>query len=301
MRVTVLHNPTAGDGRPDADELLRLLHEGGFEPRYCSTKESGFADVLPEPADLLIAAGGDGTVAKLAAALSDRRRPIAILPLGGANNIARSLGVTRELRASIAGLRHAAVRRVDLAMARGPWGERLVLEGVGLGALPEASADAKACDPAPADKIRIGRDALRRRVQDGAAWRLRLEVDGQALDGEFLMVEAVNLKTTGPALPLAPSTDPGDGCLDLIAIADMHRDRMLAWLDHPDSGEPPPGEQRRCRRLAFNWAAVPLRLDDDRPEPPADPARVVVEVEPEPLRVLVPTIPAGFELAQPRE
>ena len=288
MRVLVLHNPSAGDGRPPADDLLRLLREVGFDPAYASTKDAGFAAAMEAPADLVIAAGGDGTVAKVAANLPDRRRPIAILPLGGANNVARSLGIGigGDLARLIAALPGAPARRLDLAAARGPWGTRLVVEGVGLGALARSSADAG--DPGPADKIRVGREALRRAVANEPAVPFRLILDGDAFAGEFLMVEAVNLRTTGPALALAPHTDPGDGCLDLICIGAEHRQAMLAWLERPDAGNPPPGELRRCRRLAFAWRDVPLRLDDDLPEPPTTPADVEVEVEPEPLRVLVP-------------
>ena len=51
--------------------------------------------MLGEPSDLLVLAGGDGTIARILAKLppsSEAQRRIAIVPLGTANNIAQSLG-----------------------------------------------------------------------------------------------------------------------------------------------------------------------------------------------------------------
>jgi diacylglycerol kinase (ATP) len=292
VRLLVLHNPTAGNGRPDAGDLLRLLRDAGFEPVYVSTKDESFTEAMRQPAEWVIAAGGDGTVEKLATTLPERGRPVAILPLGGANNIARSLGIEGDLARLVHGLRDAPVQRLDTATARGPWGTRLLLEGIGFGALARSIADVKAAKPPSEMKIRVGQDALRRRIARDPGAPLGLSLDGARVEGTYLMVEAVIGGTIGPSLPLAPGADPGDGLLDVIRIEAQHRDAMLAWLDRRRPGEPPPGEVRRCRQLAVTWAGVPLRLDDDWLDPPDAPAEVRVTVDPEPLRVMVPRVAA---------
>jgi hypothetical protein len=116
VRALVLHNPTAGSGDVAADDLLAALAAGGVAARYCSTKQPEFADALGEPADMVVVAGGDGTVAKVIRHLRDRRLPLAILPLGGANNIACSLGITADpLAIARTGWREAEARRLDSA------------------------------------------------------------------------------------------------------------------------------------------------------------------------------------------
>ena len=104
---------------------------------YCSTKDDDFSDQLHQPADLIVVAGGDGTVAKIVKNMPDRGVPIAIIPLGSANNIARSFG--------IAGTPHEIAESWDLhryqpfqvGNAQGPWGERQFVEGVGLERSPK--------------------------------------------------------------------------------------------------------------------------------------------------------------------
>ena len=93
MRATLFHNPTAGGGKFTKKELMTALRLGGLEPRYVSTKSKRFKKELAEAEDLVVVAGGDGTVAKVIAQMPDRGVPVAILPLGSANNIARSFGV----------------------------------------------------------------------------------------------------------------------------------------------------------------------------------------------------------------
>ena len=88
MRALLVHNPKAGSGRPSGDELLAALDAAGFSTTYCSTKTGDVDQALAQPADIVIVAGGDGTVAKIARSLNDRKTLVAILPFGTANNIA---------------------------------------------------------------------------------------------------------------------------------------------------------------------------------------------------------------------
>ena len=138
MRALLVHNPTAGSGRPTGDELLEARDKAGFSTTYCSTKNGDLEEALAQPADMVIVAGGDGTVAKVARALEDRKTLVAILPFGTANNIAHCLGIAGKPRELIAALRGAPVKRLDIGLAVGPWGTRHFVESVGWGALAKA-------------------------------------------------------------------------------------------------------------------------------------------------------------------
>ena len=94
MQVTLVHNPDAGEGRVSADQLLRTIGKAGYNARYQSTKDLDWHKVLDMPADIIAVAGGDGIVGRVAKRCIGRGTPIAVLPLGTANNIARSLGLT---------------------------------------------------------------------------------------------------------------------------------------------------------------------------------------------------------------
>ena len=139
MRTLLLHNPTAGAAHPSADELMSRLKAAGLSPKYHSSKND-YKSLLRKGWDLVIVAGGDGTVAKVARRLRNRDIPLAILPVGTANNIAHALGLNGEIDALIARLETATPVRLDVGVARGPWGKRRFVEAVGFGTLAKAIA-----------------------------------------------------------------------------------------------------------------------------------------------------------------
>lgn len=105
--VTLVQNPDSGIGGPDRDHLVRLLGDEGFAVTYASTRWKGWEHVLDDPGAFVLVAGGDGTVGHVAERLVGRGVPIAMLSLGTANNIAKSLGLTASPEETVAGLRQA--------------------------------------------------------------------------------------------------------------------------------------------------------------------------------------------------
>jgi diacylglycerol kinase family enzyme len=69
--------------------------------------------------DVLVAGGGDGTIATVAGELLDGEVPLGVLPLGTFNRFATDLGVPAELAAAIGVLRSGERRRVDVAEVNG--------------------------------------------------------------------------------------------------------------------------------------------------------------------------------------
>src|SRR4029077_18637139 len=92
MRATLFHNPTAGH-KATKDDILAAMKLADFDVRYVSVKGDSLEEAFEKKADLLVIAGGDGTIAEVLTRLPDRAMPVALLPLGTANNIARSLGI----------------------------------------------------------------------------------------------------------------------------------------------------------------------------------------------------------------
>lgn len=287
MRALLLHNPEAGTGQHSAGELLAALGRTGLSPRYGSTRDGEITALLREPADLIVVAGGDGTVAKVATALPDRGIPLLLLPLGTANNIAGSLGIGGDPALVAAGWRDARRQPLDLLRAQGPWGSRLQPEGLGLGVLARAARAAEAAGASSADKLELARDLFRRMLAENEPEWLRMSLDGEALSGPFLLAEVLNLPRTGPGLTLAPHADPGDGLLDILLVEPEGREAMLAWLAGPPTA-PLRAVRRRCRHFTVEWDGRPLRLGDEIIEQTGWRGRVEIGVEPGPVTILVP-------------
>jgi diacylglycerol kinase (ATP) len=128
MRITLIHNPKAGHGKHNKKELMDALAKSGYHATYRSTKKTAYKKTFEQPTDWVIAAGGDGTIEKIASRLINRNIPLSVLPLGTANNVARNLGFAGSAQEIIAGLRQGKERAFDVGLARGPWGKRFFLK-----------------------------------------------------------------------------------------------------------------------------------------------------------------------------
>jgi diacylglycerol kinase family enzyme len=289
MRALLVHNPTAGSGRPTGEELLAALDAAGFSTTYCSTKSEDFEETLAQPADIVIAAGGDGTVAKIARGLPDRKTLVAILPFGTANNIARCLGISGKTEDLIKALRGAPVERLDIGNAVGPWGTRHFVESVGWGVLAKAvdRADPKVSRE---ERIERGRAAFAKHLAKATPSRFRLVVDGEEIEDDFLLVEVLNLGMTGPRMLIGPLAQPGDQLLDLVYLTEREREHMIDWLEDGPDDKLSPLQSRKAEKVALAWHGGPLRIDDKVFGEPELSNNITITIEPHGLRILVPRI-----------
>ena len=101
-RALVVYNPKSGSAenvKGQMDHISTRLRACGYEPKLLSTScqrgEFAFTENQLEAVDLVVAAGGDGTVGSVleAVAKSEADVPIAVVPLGTGNLLARSLDV----------------------------------------------------------------------------------------------------------------------------------------------------------------------------------------------------------------
>lgn len=103
-RALCLVNPNAKSGSADLAEAFAALAAGGIaaEPLQTSSLEDARQRLEAEAgaADLVIVGGGDGTISDLAAELLAANKPVGLLPLGTANDLARSLAIPTDLAAA---------------------------------------------------------------------------------------------------------------------------------------------------------------------------------------------------------
>jgi diacylglycerol kinase family enzyme len=285
VRVTLIHNPGAGkQGRDNGKTLLAMLEEHGHDVRYRSSKEEGWKKALKKPADLVVVAGGDGTVARVARRMVGRGVPVAVLPSGTANNIARSLGqVERPYEELVRAWPGARRVKLDAGVAKGPWGERYFIEGLGAGvfaqllANPAGETAKKAKRPVEKALERLRKVAARSKPLEIAA-----QVDGRDISGHYLMLEAINLRYVGPNLHLAQETQPGDGQLDVVMVTEAERPRLVHYLEHWQENRERLAvlPSLRGRRLRMEWTGFELHIDDKlKPKENAKPKEMSGTVE----------------------
>ena len=297
MRATLFHNPTAGGGKFTKKELMTALRVGGLQPRYVSTKSKRFNEALEEAKDLVVVAGGDGTVGKAIAQMRDRRVPVAILPLGSANNIARSFGVAGAPYELAEILHPLYWQRLSIGIVRGPWGVRRFVEAVGLGPLARMMKKPALGNAEGVDSLRGGRDELRKVMKKAKPLDIDVLVDGKPLRDDILAIEIMNIVYTGPGLPLAPSADPGDRLLEVVVVRPADRKGMTAWIKEPQHRRPPVS-MLRGRKVDIVWRGDPMRIDDDVVDTPDRAETVTIVLERTAAKILVPP-PRGIRRLWP--
>jgi diacylglycerol kinase family enzyme len=289
-KVMLLHNPTAGAAHPNAEEIVRSIQRAiGLKPKLVSTRDEKWKSALSKRWDLVILAGGDGTIGKSVRWLRHRDTPIAILPLGTANNVARSLGIEGDLASLLSNMTHATVCPLDIGCAEGPWGKRMFLEAVGIGSIAEGVSRAGPRPPKPI-RIDMAREDLQELVANAEPELVELAVDGEMFAGEFLFVEVLNLSFTGPALPLAFYAAPDDGLFDVVFLEAKNRKPMLTWLRENPEDVPPPLVALNGTKVKIVWHGGQLRIDSRVYMPPKRPSKVSITIENESFRVLVPSV-----------
>jgi diacylglycerol kinase family enzyme len=235
---------------------------------------------------MVVAAGGDGTIAKVVTQLKDRETRVAILPLGTANNIARSFGITGPLEEIVEGWQSGNERRLDIGAAEGPFERRRFLESVGVGALADVTTRKVSEEGTLAKQIERGRDAFRKVLRKAKPIKVKLTVDDRSLKEDVLLLEIMNIGFVGPNLRLAVQADAGDGKFDVVYVPADSKEEMLEWLEEPERRTPPVVVDSG-RRITLDKNGSRLRVGD-KPISEAD-GEILIEIEHPSVALLVPS------------
>ncbi|MFC4256596.1 diacylglycerol kinase [Altererythrobacter xixiisoli] len=268
MRALLVHNDNAGTNPIPRQDIEQVLKQAGIEPVYCAHGQDDLSAALAQPFDIVVAAGGDGTVADVVSCLDDIERPIGILPLGGSNNIANALGVDGDWRSLPARWDRNDWVRLDRCEADGPWGHRKFVEAIGSGVLTDAVDDVDSEPDTPEEKQANGREAFRKSLTRAEPFPCKVEDIGQdggwVWEGSCLMVEVLSIPFVGAHLALAAGSAPGDGLLDVVLVTPDLRAPLIAWSADPDAS-PCPVVPYRSSAVRLTVHERPFRVDDRCP------------------------------------
>lgn len=272
MRVLLVHNPVAGaNAQLSADELQSLIRAAGHEVRYQPSDTIDWANLERERWELIAVAGGDGTAGQIAKRLVNRGIPLTLLPMGTANNIAKSFALCeRPLPELIKGWAGALPRWIDVGVIDSPWGSTRFIEAVGIGLFVRTMIEIDALDAlshldSSKEKVAHALHLLGERLARFPVRQLNLLLDGKDLSGEYIMLEAMNIRFVGPNLYVAPASDPTDSLLDVVLIAERERADLQRFLASWKIGVTvaPQFTTHRGRHLQIEWQGSALHVDDE--------------------------------------
>ena len=222
MKPHIIFNPTAGSVANVNQPLAKLKR---LRPvAVAVTKRAGDAEKWARQAaragcDLLIVAGGDGTLNEVVNGIARvRRRPrIGIVPLGTGNDFARTLGLPFSLEQNIDILRKGKTLAIDIVRVQSDRARYFVNVSAGgfSGMVRNKITPAIKRNWGPLAYIRGAAAALPKLH----AYKTRIVLDErEELSTTVYNVVIANGRFVAAGLPIAPRADPSDGLLDVILI-----------------------------------------------------------------------------------
>ena len=269
MRVLLIHNPKAGDRKHGKKQLMRILKRNGLQAFYQSVKERGWKKAFKKPVDIVVAAGGDGTVHKTAWKLMDSGIPLAILPLGTANNLAHSLGFAGSVDEILQSLQSGKSQPFDIGVVRSGSQADFFFEAVGGGLFadyfPAAEANKKE-GASPEEELTAHLSLLRELALDYRARHWKVSIDGRDISDRYILWGAMNIRSAGPALHLAPKATTHDGRLDFVAVPEHEREVFIKHVDAHLAGQKTrvPLTRRKFRELVITSPPGAMHLDGEQ-------------------------------------
>ncbi|HEX7120622.1 MAG TPA: YegS/Rv2252/BmrU family lipid kinase [Longimicrobiales bacterium] len=292
LTVAIIIHPR---GEPERVEELRAvvrrLREEGhavfprvtFEPgdgtRFAREAARGGADVV-------IAAGGDGTVNEVVNGLGRIRHPprLGILPIGTANDFAAGLGLPQELEAAARVAVGGRALPVDVASVNDRLFINVSTGGFGAEATEHTPSETKRL-LGPLAYIVTG---VREFVELHPT-RARFVTDGKAFyAGDFLLFAVGNARRTGGGSVLTPRAEFGDGKLDLLVVEGMPRLDFLALLPDLRAGTHLESPGVRYTQAASIVVEATETLSVNADGEPMRARRFRYALRPRPILVMVP-------------
>jgi diacylglycerol kinase family enzyme len=267
MQRLLLLNPRSGTDSPTAEELRDAAAALDVTVRFLEPGDDPAALAREARADVVGMAGGDGSLAAVAAVAVEQDVPFVCIPFGTRNHFARDLGLDRDDPiGALAAFADGHERRVDV----GRVGDRLFLNNVSLGLYA---------------RLVHRREHRRRRREALARFRAllltlrdrrrrqRFTIDGRHVRARLVLVAN------------------NDYSLDLLSLGERERlDEGLLHLYVPHGFRRITWEERSCGELEIGSPLPRIRAAvDGEPEELETP--LVCRIEPQALRVLVPRAP----------
>jgi diacylglycerol kinase (ATP) len=250
---------------------------------------------------LVIAAGGDGTVAEAGEALVNTDTALGIMPLGSIMNMARTLCIPRDLNGAASTIAEGLVLAMDVGRVE----DKFFLEAGGVGLTAGLFGYFNRLDSGTRHP-QVVFMAMLRFIRNLRNPRLRIVADGRTFDVRAPQVTVSNGPYVGAAYVLAPDARVDDGLLDVVIFRGMGPLRVLMHMAFVAGARrlpaPPSVQLVRARSVDVTVRRRrPLPIHADGAAVGATPAHF--EVLPAALRVLVghPEGPCAWGPAESRD
>lgn len=221
-RARIIYNPTSGRElfKKNLPEVLEMLEVAGYETSCHATTGEGDATAAAARAvengfDIIIAAGGDGTLNEVVAGVStfENRPKIGLIPMGTTNDFARAVHIPRDLKKAVEIIVKGDSIPVDVGLVN----DRHFINIAGGGRITELTYEV----PSKL-KTMLGQLAYYLKgiemLPSINATKLRIEYDDEVYEDETMMFLVGLTNSVGGFEKLAPNSSINDGNFTLLIL-----------------------------------------------------------------------------------
>lgn len=226
-RALLIVNRKARAGVRALDDVMTILEEGGID--IVESELAGRDQVLKEICedaaniDLVILGGGDGTLNAAAPALVETGLPLGILPLGTANDLARTLKIPADPQEAARMIVAGHTARIDLGEVNGMFYFNVASIGFSARLARRLTAEAKRRFGAFGYAL-----ASARLVSESSPFFVDIEHDGKVERVRTIQVSVGNGRYYGGGMAVEQAATADDGRLDVYSLEVPHWGHLIA-------------------------------------------------------------------------
>ena len=221
-RARIIYNPTAGREafRKHLPEVLERLEIAGYETSCHATTAEGDAteaarDAVERGFDLIITAGGDGTLNEVIAGVSpfEKRPRIGLIPMGTTNDFARALRIPRDIDKALDIIIEGGTIPIDV----GVMNDRHFINIAGGGRMTELTYDVPSRLKTVLGQLAYYLKGIEM-LPSIKSSHVKIEYDGEVFDDEAMMFLVGLTNSVGGFEKLAPDSSVNDGKFTLLIL-----------------------------------------------------------------------------------
>ena len=236
LRVKLISNPGAGNASEAADNLKLVtgyLEESGLKVDVALAKPKEEATPIARRAvkdgyKIVVAMGGDGTIEAVMRGMIGGKARLGIIPTGTENNIAKSLGIPKDLLKACALIASDNTLKLDMGQVTTRKGKKFVffeMATIGLSAAvyPDASK-------AVSGKLSSIKATAMTFIHQETRPKVFLTLDDESkVEVETMLVVVSNTPVFGRNFLVAPDASMKDGLLDISVYPDFSKIELISY------------------------------------------------------------------------
>lgn len=224
-RALIFANRRARRGGQSLRAAIERLNDAGIETIERDVSRSLSDDIRAEAkdVDMVILGGGDGTLNSAAAALQETQLPFGVLPLGTANDFARTIGVPRDLARAAQIIIDGHRRPVDLGEVNGHYFFNVASIGFSAALARQLTAEAKRRWGTLGYAL-----AAFNLLRQSRPFTVEIDHDGTIERVKTVQISVGNGRFYGGGMTVEKDAAPDDGRLDVYSLEIDHWWELLA-------------------------------------------------------------------------